>query len=55
MKKINFSPNTKTEAMKIAVEHISDPDGLACDMDMSVEEAKESAEINRVKFLVKKS
>lgn len=31
--------------MKIANEYISDPDGLAYDMDMSVEEAKELAEI----------
>lgn len=45
MKKINFFPNTKSEAMKIAAEYISDPDGLAYDMDMSVEEAQETAEI----------
>lgn len=43
--KINTFPRTKTEAMKIAQEYIADPDGLAYDMDMDVEEAKELAEI----------
>lgn len=43
--KINTFPRTKTEAMEIAKEYISNPDGLAYDMDMSVEEAKELAEI----------
>ena len=43
--KINFFYNTKSEAMKIANEYISNPDGLAYDMDMSVEEAQELAEI----------
>lgn len=45
MKNINFFPNTKSEAMKIAAEYLSDPDGLAYVMDMSVEEAQETAEI----------
>ena len=31
--------------MKIAQEYIANPDGLAYDMDMDVEEAKELAEI----------
>lgn len=31
--------------MEIAKEYISNPDGLAYDMDMTVEEAKELAEI----------
>ena len=43
--KINTFPRTKTEAMKIAQEYIANPDGLAYDMDMDVEEAKELAEI----------
>lgn len=45
MKKINFFPRTKSEAMEIANEYIASKDGLAYDMDMSVEEAKELAEI----------
>lgn len=45
MKKINFFPRTKSEAIKIANEYIASKDGLAFDMDMSVEEAKENAEI----------
>lgn len=45
MKKINFFPRTKSEAMEIANEYIASKDGLAFDMDMSVEEAKENAEI----------
>ena len=36
--KINFFPTTKSEAMKIATEYISNPDGLAYDMDMGVED-----------------
>ena len=52
MKKINFFPNTKSEAMKIAAEYISDPDGLAYVMDMSVEEAHETAEIVCAKRLL---
>ena len=43
--KINTFPRNKTEAMKIAQEYIANPDGLAYDMDMDVEEAKELAEI----------
>lgn len=43
--KINTFPKSRTEAMKIANEYIADPDGLAYDMDMSVEEAQESVEI----------
>lgn len=42
---INFFPRTKTEAIEIAKEYISDPKGLAYDMDMSVAEAQENAEI----------
>ena len=45
MKKINFFPRTKSEAMEIANEYIESKDGLAYDMDMSVEEAKASAEV----------
>lgn len=45
MKEINFFPRTKSEAMEIANEYIASKDGLAFDMDMSVEEAKENAEI----------
>lgn len=45
MKKINFCPRTKSEAMEIANEYIASKDGLAYDMDMSVEEAKANAEI----------
>lgn len=45
MKKINFFPRTKSEAMEIANEYIASKDGLAYDMDMSVDEAKENAEI----------
>ena len=41
MKKINFFPRTKSEAMEIANEYIASKDGLAYDMDMSVEEAIE--------------
>lgn len=43
--KINFFPDTKSEALKIANEYISSTEGLAYDMDMSVEEAKASAEV----------
>lgn len=43
--KINFFPRTKTEAIEIAQEYIANPDGLAYDKDMDVEEAKELAEI----------
>lgn len=45
MKKINFFPTTKSEAIEIANEYINDKDGLAYDMDMTIEEAKELAEI----------
>ena len=45
MKKINFFPRTKSEAMEIANEYITSKDGLAYDMDMSVEEAKANAKI----------
>lgn len=45
MKKINFFPRTKPEAMEIANEYIASKDGLAYDMDMSVDEAKANAEI----------
>ena len=45
MKKINFFPRTKSEAMEIANEYIASKDGLAYDMDMSVDEAKVNAEI----------
>ena len=45
MKKINFFPRTKSEAMEIANEYITSKDGLAYDMDMSVDEAKVNAEI----------
>lgn len=45
MKKINFFPRTKSEAIKIANEYIASKDGLAYDMDMSVDEAKANAEI----------
>lgn len=45
MKKINFFQRTKSEAMEIANEYIASKDGLAFDMDMSVEEAKANAEI----------
>ena len=45
MKKINFFPMTKSEAMEIANEYITSKDGLAYDMDMNVEEAKANAEI----------
>lgn len=45
MKKINFFPRTKSEAKEIANEYIASKDGLAYDMDMSVEEAKANAEI----------
>ncbi len=43
--KINTFPKTKTEAIEIANEYISHPDGLAYDMDMSVKEAQDLAEI----------
>ena len=43
--KINFFPDTKSESLKIANEYISSTEGLAYDMDMSVEEAKASAEV----------
>ena len=43
--KINFFPDTKSEALKIANEYISSTEGLAYDMDMRVEEAKASAEV----------
>lgn len=45
MKKINFFQRTKSEAMEIANEYIVSKDGLAYDMDMSVDEAKANAEI----------
>lgn len=45
MKKINFFTRTKSEAMEIANEYIASKDGLAYDMDMSVEEAKANAKI----------
>lgn len=45
MKKIIFFPRTKSEAMEIANEYIASKDGLAYDMDMSVDEAKANAEI----------
>ena len=45
MKEINFFPRTKSEAMEIANEYIASKDGLAYDMDMSVEEAKANAKI----------
>lgn len=45
MKKINFFSRTKSEAMEIANEYIASKDGLAYDMDMSVDEAKTNAEI----------
>lgn len=45
MKKINFFQRTKSEAMEIANEYIASKDGLAYDMDMSVEEAKANAKI----------
>mgnify|MGYP004524267179 FL=1 len=45
MKNINFFPRTKSEAMEIANEYIASKDGLAYDMDMSVDEAKANAEI----------
>ena len=45
MKKINFFPRTKSEAIEIANEYITSKDGLAYDMDMSVDEAKVNAEI----------
>lgn len=45
MKEINFFPRTKSEAMEIANEYIASKDGLAYDMDMSVDEAKANAEI----------
>lgn len=45
MKKINFFPRTKSVAMEIANEYIASKDGLAYDMDMSVDEAKVNAEI----------
>ena len=45
MKKINFFPRTKSEAMEIANEYIASKDGLAYDMDMSVDEAKANANI----------
>lgn len=45
MKKINFFPRTKSEAMEIANEYITSKDGLAYDMDMSVEEANANAKI----------
>ena len=45
MKEINFFPRTKSEAIEIANEYITSKDGLAYDMDMSVEEAKANAEI----------
>ena len=45
MKKINFLQRTKSEAMEIANEYIASKDGLAYDMDMSVDEAKANAEI----------
>lgn len=45
MKKNNFFPRTKSEAMEIANEYIASKDGLAYDMDMSVDEAKANAEI----------
>lgn len=45
MKKINFFSRTKSEAIQIANEYIASKDGLAYDMDMSVDEAKENAEI----------
>lgn len=45
MKKINFFQRTKSEAMEIANEYIASKDGLAYDMDMSVDEAKANAEI----------
>lgn len=45
MKIINFFPRTKSEAMEIANEYIASKDGLAYDMDMSVEEAKANAKI----------
>lgn len=45
MKKINFFPRTKSVAMEIANEYIASKDGLAYDMDMSVDEAKANAEI----------
>lgn len=45
MKKINFFPRTKSEATEIANEYITSKDGLAYDMDMSVDEAKANAEI----------
>lgn len=43
--KINFFPQSKTEAMKIAREYIKSTDGLAYDMNMSVEEVAIHAEI----------
>lgn len=45
MKKINFFSRTKSEAIEIANEYITSKDGLAYDMDMSVEEAKANAKI----------
>ena len=45
MKKINFFQRTKSEAMEIANEYIASKDGLAYDMDMSVDEAKANAKI----------
>lgn len=45
MKKINFFPRTKSEAMEIANEYIASKDGLAYDMDMSVDKAKANAKI----------
>ena len=45
MKKSNFFPRTRSEAMEIANECIASKGGLAYDMDMSVEEAKANAKI----------
>ena len=52
MKKINFFPRTKSDAMEIANEYIASKDGLAYDMDMSVEEAKANAKILKFPTLV---
>lgn len=45
MKKINLFPRTKSEAIEIANDYINDINGLAYDMDMTIEEAKKLAEI----------